>query len=211
MAVSALVLTAASGMACTGPERRHPRPRPPESAGWTVTVYYTAVESFHRGPRRVVRGCPRLGCDRGREPLGSYPSDFVKAVRDEGTGRVTSGPHRGRYLNWSYDVGYWLDSAPRDTDGRPLRPWSSAAADRSVLPPGRRFTITGCGKDDDGAAIDADVCARFRSSRWTITDEFTPGLGGDRHVDLYIGEETGPGFTDSSLYTTLNNASLRPA
>lgn len=209
--MAALVLMAASGMACTGPEHRDPRPRPSESAGWTVTVYYTAVESFHRGSRRVVRGCPQLECDRGRELLGSYPSDFVKAVRDEGTGRITSGPHRGRYLNWSYDVGYWLDSAPRDTDGRPLRPWNSAAADRSVLPPGRRFTITGCGKDDDGAAIDADVCARFRSSHWTITDEFTPGLGGDRHVDLYIGEETGPGFTDSPLYTTLNNASLRPA
>ena len=33
------------------------------------------------------------------------------------------------------------------------------------------------------------------AANWTITDEFTPGLGGSRHVDLYIGEETGPGFT----------------
>ncbi|RFS84368.1 hypothetical protein D0T12_16890 [Actinomadura spongiicola] len=169
------------------------------------------MESFHHGPRRAVRGCPRLECHRGRDALGAYPADFVQAVHDEGTGRITSGPHRGRYLNWSYDVGYWLDTAPRDTAGRPLRPWRSAAADRSVLPPGHHFTITRCGHDDDGAAIDDAVCARFRTTRWTIVDEFTPGLGGTRHIDLYIGEETGPGFTDTPLYTTLRDASLRPA
>ncbi len=42
-----------------------------------------------------------------------------------------------------------------------------------------------------------------------ITDEFTTGLGGSRHVDVYIGEETGPGFTDSAWYTTLENAELQ--
>ncbi|RKS73486.1 hypothetical protein BZB76_4179 [Actinomadura pelletieri DSM 43383] len=209
LCAAALVL--ATGTACTAAQQREGRPPPPaESSGWTATVYYTAVESFHHGPRRPVRGCPRLDCHRGRDHLGSYPSDFVQAVHDEGTGRITSGPHRGRYLNWSYDVGYWLDSAPRDTAGRALRPWRSAAADPSVLPPGHRFTITRCGHDDDGGAIDDALCARFRTTRWTIVDEFTPGLGGTRHIDLYIGEETGPGFTDTALYTTLHDASLRP-
>ncbi|WUI00926.1 hypothetical protein OHR68_03645 [Spirillospora sp. NBC_00431] len=206
--IPALILVAGVA-ACGTPQTRASDP-PAESSGWTATVYYTAVESFHHGTRRTVRGCPRLECDHGRDDLGSYPEDFAKAVRDEGTGRITDGPRRGRYLNWSHDVGYWLDTAPRDTAGRPLRPWVSAAADRSVLAPGHRFTITRCGNDDDGAAIEARICARFRSSRWMIVDEFTPGLGGPRHIDLYIGEETGPDFTESPLYTTLHDASLRP-
>jgi hypothetical protein len=41
-----------------------------------------------------------------------------------------------------------------------------------------------------------------------VRDEFSPGLGGDRHVDVYIGEETGPGFTESAWYTTLTDASV---
>jgi len=41
-----------------------------------------------------------------------------------------------------------------------------------------------------------------------VRDEFTPGLGGPRHVDLYIGEETGPGFTGGPWYTTLQGATL---
>nr|BFF24629.1 hypothetical protein GCM10025732_25940 [Glycomyces mayteni] len=35
-----------------------------------------------------------------------------------------------------------------------------------------------------------------------------PGLGGDRHIDLYLGEETGPDFTESPWYTTLTNARI---
>ena len=53
------------------------------------------------------------------------------------------------------------------------------------------------------------MCAALRRARWEVTDEFTPGLGGGRHVDLYLGEETGPGFTESSWYLTLHGASLR--
>jgi hypothetical protein len=48
----------------------------------------------------------------------------------------------------------------------------------------------------------------MRSARWLIKDEFTPGMGGARHVDVYIGEETGPKFTDSPWYTTLTGATL---
>jgi hypothetical protein len=78
-----------------------------------------------------------------------------------------------------------------------------------VLRQGTRFTIVDCGRDDDGGPIDATVCDRLRAARWEITDEFTPGLGGDRHVDVYIGEETKPDFTRTAWYTTLNKATLR--
>ncbi len=182
-------------------------PRPPgpahahtsTSTGWTATVYYTAVLTYHTGPAEAVTGCPVLNCTRGHSNLGSYPRDFVAAVKSEGAGKIAA----GKYLNWSSDTGYWLDTAARDTDGRALQPFVSAAADRDVLKAGTAFTIVHCGPEVAGA-----VCKRLMAACWTITDEFTPGLGGPRHVDLYIGEETGLDFTDSDWYTTLDGATL---
>lgn len=178
------------------------------SGGWEITVYYTAVEQHHDGPLRQVRGCLQLECEGGDDDLGSYPGDFVDAVEGEGTGRITTGPHAGEYLNWSYDVGFWLDTAPRDSYGGVLEPFSSAAADGDVLARGTRFRVAGCGRADDGSEPSEDTCERVRDADWTIVDEFTPGLGGDHHVDLYVGEETGPGFTEGDLYITLVGAEL---
>ena len=176
-----------------------------DSDGWTVTVYYTAVQRYHRGPATRVTGCPTIECTRGAADLGTYPADFVAAVRDEGTGRTVS----GRYLNWSYDTGYWLDDAPRDSDGGVLRPFRSAAADPGVLPSGTVFSLVSCGLNEEGGPAEATVCARLRQARWVVTDEFTPGLGGDRHLDLYIGEETGAGFTEGPWYATFVGVRLR--
>ncbi|WP_239166377.1 hypothetical protein [Actinoplanes italicus] len=174
------------------------------STGWEITVYYTAVERFHDGDPTPVTGCPRLECTNGDDDLGTYPAGFVDAVRDEGTGRTSS----GRYLNWSYDVGFWLDTAPRTSDGGTLVPFVSAAADPTVLPRGTRFTIAGCGSQDDGSAPPQAVCTALRDADWEITDEFTPGLGGPKHLDAYIGPETGPGFTDSAWYVSLTGVRL---
>lgn len=173
----------------------------PVSDGWEITVYYTAVERFHDGDPIPVTGCPSLDCVGRNDALGEFPADFVDAVRDEGTGLTTS----GQYLNWSYDTGFWLDSAPRTSDGGVLEPFVSAAADSDVLPPGTAFTIADCGRRDE---VTAAVCARLRAASWRISDEFTPGLGGRRHIDAYIGPETGPGFTASEWYTTLIGARL---
>ncbi|MEV4511810.1 hypothetical protein AB0K00_22915 [Dactylosporangium sp. NPDC049525] len=175
---------------------------PAQSTGWEVTVYYTAVAALHSGAAQQVTGCPTIDCEKGRNQrdLGTFPASFVKAVKDEGTGRVAD----GRYLNWSYDTGYWMDTAPRDTAGRPLVPWVSAAADGDVLRAGARFSVLRCGT----AEVTAAVCAKLKAPTWTIVDEFTPGMGGSKHVDVYVGEETGTDFTDSDLYTTLEGATL---
>jgi hypothetical protein len=175
------------------------------SGGWEITVYYTAVEDHHSGEPETVTGCRGLDCSKGDDDLGRYRADFVEAVREEGTGRTAA----GAYLNWSYDVGFWLDTRPRDTAGRALRPFVSAAADPGVLARGTRFRIADCGRADDGSRPSATVCAALRDARWTVTDEFTPGLGGSKHIDAYIGEETGPGFTSSQWYLTLRGAVLR--
>lgn len=166
--------------------------------GWTVTVYYTAVEQFHSGATTQVKGCQTVDCSNGNADLGRYPKSFVEAVRNEGTGRTNA----GRYLNWSEDVGYWLDGVPRDSFGGTLRPFESAAADAKVLARGTSFTLRTCGRQEDGSALDQRICDRLSAANWTIADEFTTGLGGARHVDLYIGEQTGPNFTDSEWYCT---------
>lgn len=205
LGIALAICVALSGTACSAST---PPPGPdgaPQSrTSWTVTVYYTAVQGFHTGETTRVVGCPGLDCTFGDDDLGTYPATFVAAVRDEGTGRTAD----GRYLNWSSDIGFWLDDTPRDARGEALRPFESAAADPDVLPAGTRFTIVGCGRDDTGSAVPAQVCDRLRVARWVISDEFTPGLGGPRHIDVYIGEQTGPDFTDSPWYTTLPAALL---
>ncbi|KUL21527.1 hypothetical protein ADL15_50455 [Actinoplanes awajinensis subsp. mycoplanecinus] len=178
--------------------------KPRTSTGWEITVYYTAVEDYHDGTPTPVTGCPTLNCKNGTDNLGTYPADFVQAVQDEGTGRTSS----GTYLNWSYDIGYWLDSVPRTSDGQSLSPFVSAAADPDVLPHGTRFTIAACGTQDDGSTPPSAVCAALKDASWEITDEFTPGLGGSRHIDAYIGPETGEHFTDSDWYITLTGARI---
>lgn len=181
------------------------------AGGWRVTTYYTALESLYDGELKAVKGCARFHCSHGRTPLGKYPEDFLKVVQMEGSGRITEGPRRGRYLNWSHSVGFWLDDTTRDSAGRPLRPWESAAADRDVLARGRRFVITDCGRDGAGRPIAERVCARFRRAVWTVTDLFRPGYGGEHHADVYIGEETGPDFVRSApWYTTLRDATIHP-
>jgi hypothetical protein len=124
-------------------------------------------------------------------------------VQDEGTGLIS----RGRYLNWSSDSGYWLDTAARDTHGRALRPYRTAAADG--LRDGTFVRLASCGRLDDGSAVPASVCRKLSAPRWQILDAFTPGLGGSRHLDLYVGEETGPTFTSSPAYATLEGADVR--
>jgi hypothetical protein len=174
---------------------------------WQVTVYYTAVESFHRGRPVEITGCRQLDCAHGNDELGRYPGGFAKAVRDEGTGRITTGPHAGRYLNWSHDVGYWLDDAPRDAHGRPLERFRSAAADG--VPDGTRIELRNCGRQDSGDPVPDPVCRTLRGADWQIRDEFTPGYGGDNHLDLYIGEESTPDYTASGeLYVALTGARL---
>ncbi|WP_242613667.1 hypothetical protein [Herbihabitans rhizosphaerae] len=175
-----------------------PDDRAPEG-GWLVTVYYTAVENVHHGARTRVTGCRVIDCEHGDSDLGRYPADFVDAVRTEGTGRLTS---RRGYLNWSHDKGFWLDSAPRGADGGALVPFRTAAGDG--LARGTSVRVAGCGRGAESA-----VCARLSGPTWVIADEFTPGLGGARHLDLYIGEETGPDFTEDPLYTTLHDAVVR--
>ncbi|RJO75887.1 hypothetical protein D5S18_13480 [Nocardia panacis] len=176
-----------------------------EWSDWTVSVYYTAVQSLYHGPPQKVRGCADFGCTVPDIEIGRFPDDFIDAVRDQGTGRITEGPYTGQYLLWSYDGGFRLDPQPRDPDGTILEPFHSAAADGLVA--GTRLRLTDCGIID---AEDDETCDRFKHTEWVVGDEFTPGLGGDRHIDLYIGEETEQDYSDEIGVLTFAGAILEP-
>jgi hypothetical protein len=185
-----------------------PAPTTSTSGPYRLSVYYTAVEAYHYGAPVAVTGCPQQDCVHGSTYLGSYESDFVKAVKDEGTGRITSGEHTGQYLNWSSDTGYWLDTVPADSYGHALVPFHTAAAE-GFLPRGTQFSIADCGVQG-GEVLDPVACWTISAARWEIQDEFTPGLGGDGHIDLYIGEETGPRFTATSpLWFDVTGAAIQ--
>lgn len=174
---------------------------------WRITVYYTAVESFHAGPTEQVVGCPDITCGVDGADLGTYSTDFVDTVAEEGTGRLTSGPNAGRYLNWSSTTGYWLDDAPRDAQGGALVPFVSAAASASIAF-GTRFAVVDCGVDDqNSAATPAAACDPLRAGAWSVNDRFETASGA-KHVDLYIGEEDQVGFTRSSKIISTVKATL---
>lgn len=186
-----------------------PAPGAVSSEAYSITVYYTAVESFHTDPAQSVSGCLIRECSFGNSLIGSYPASFIKATKTEGTGRITSGANAGKYLNWSVDVGYWLDTIPSDGYGGALVPFSTAAADAIALPKGTQFRLVAPLIQEDGSALDATSANRLLSATWLINDQFTPGLGGALHLDVYIGEEDRVNFTHTSpMYTTLSNVKI---
>lgn len=201
--------TGGTGTTPTSPTSSTPPATPPISGGtvsaesYTITVYYTAVESFHTDAAQSVSGCLIRDCTFGNSLIGSYPASFIKATKDEGTGRITSGANAGKYLNWSSDVGYWLDTIASNGYGGALVPFQTAAADSNVLPQGAWFRLVAPLKLEDGSALDTASANRLLSAQWYVQDQFTPGLGGANHLDLYLGEEDRVNFTSSSLYTTL--------
>lgn len=177
---------------------------------YTITVYYTAVESFHSGEKIAVYGCFSQEGAFGKEFLGKYPISFVNAVKEEGTGRITTGKHSGKYLNWSHDTGYWLDSIPANAYGSPLIPFKTAAADANVLVHGTKFRLFNPLIQDDDSPLEEEATEKLLGAVWIIQDLFTPGLGGKNHIDLYIGEEDCPLFTEKSpLYISLKNTVIK--
>ena len=186
-----------------------PTPGSVSSEAYTITVYYTAVESFHTTAAQSVKGCLIRDCAFGNNVIGNYPASFIKATKTEGTGRITTGANAGKYLNWSVDVGYWLDTIPSDGYGGALVPFRTAAADDIALAKGTQFRLVAPLKQEDGSALDNASANRLLSATWLINDQFTPGLGGALHLDVYIGEEDRVNFTNTSpLYTTLINTKI---
>jgi hypothetical protein len=149
----------------------------PGSPGWTVRLRQTPVERFHHGERVWAYGCDRPGCRDADTHLGDFPEDFLAAVRREGSGRVSAGPYRGRYLVRASAEGFRVEPGPRDLKGRPLRAWRTATG---PLPVGTAFRVLGCGA--------GTLCRRVRATGWTVAER----SGRTDTVQLYAGDRTGP-------------------
>lgn len=196
-----------SSTATPAPAKNSPVLGASVSSDWHLTVYYTAVESYHHGDAQTITGCKTRDCTNGNDNLGVFPSDFTDKVKNEGSGRITSAPNAGKYLNWSYDTGYWIDTIPADSHGKTLQPYISAAADDNVLAQGTNFKVADCGSDT--SQIEPDICQHLKQGSWTIVDHFTPGLGGAKHIDLYIGEEDQDNFESSNKFVDLSKATIQ--
>jgi hypothetical protein len=170
--------------------------------GWKLTVYYTAVESFHHGNPVPVTGCDLNAadnCSQGTAPLGSYPDDFVARVKDEGTGRITGGRYAGRFLAWDAQDGFSLDTSASDAAGNPLRPFVSAAADDAV-PLGTHLRVLDCGVDATTKQAPAAAdCGRLSAPDWVVTDR-NGNAAGSRELNLYVGEEDRADFENAVSY-----------
>ena len=183
-----------------------------ESGDWEISTYFTAVEKFYAGSPETLRGCPQIDCVDGTDVLGRFPSDFIAAVKEEGSGRIAHPVGTANFLNWSIDVGYWLDDAPRDAQGSILEPYTSVAADPDIAYV-TSVEIKACGADaittDD---LDLGACELVRSKTWIVRDRFTGGEVG-KHLDLYVGEQDRVDFgakSPRSIHAVDAIVALRP-
>ena len=143
------------------------------------TLYYTPVESgftFERGFDATPVTKPGL---RGRK----YPRDFLRSVKKEGFGRVTTPVNGRHYLCYVGDNSYAFASKPTGSGGTLVARFSAAAKlgqsglQRGVIIETSSFTVR-------------EV---FGSTRWKIVD--TGGGLRRWQVDCYYGEDEplGPG------------------
>ena len=175
---------------------------------WKLTVYYTPVEIYHSGEKEDITGCLISNCVNGTDYLGAFPQDFISILKIEGVGKISHGQFAGKYLHYSAERGFWIDTAARDYNGKPLVPFQTAAADGNI-PFGTQFKIKNCGiHDTSKKPLDKDVCDKLKAVSWKVEDRFSK-LNIGYHFDLYVGEENAPNFTvNNPFYFSVINAHI---
>jgi len=155
-----------------------------------------------------VRGCANVSCRPASADLGDYPRDFVAAVRAQGSGRVDSGPHRGRYLDWDATRGYWLDTVPRGPGAVLLEPFVSVISNSSQLSARTALRVASCGAGSRAGW--AAVCTELRAAPWSVAAVAPAAAPASRRtVRLYVGTENRAGFAAGPWADTFRSAVLR--
>jgi len=126
--------------------------------GWYVTGYFTPLESDYNG---------KLVKIKAEGTTLKAKKDFVKAVKIEGWGKLTS----GKYLGW-YDKKFHLSDNPLDSVGNPLVV-GMIATDSSIISLNSQVTIP-------------TLPNPWNETIFTATD-VGPSIN-DNHVDVYTGE-----------------------
>lgn len=175
------------------------------SPGWSVHFFYTAVEQYHHGPKVAISGCPEAFCAGKPVTLGSYPNDFLAAVRKQGSGAIGSGKHAGRILNWSAADGYWLDTLPRGSDGIPLQRFATMTSGTPQLPLLTEIRVVACGTPSRRGI--ESICSRLRTSSWRVSE--VDAQDPDRQLRMYIGPEDCPDFAAGPWMSSYAHVVLR--
>lgn len=187
------------------------------SAGWQLRLFFTAASSYYRGPTVRVTGCANVACRPAAVDLGPYPRTFVTAVRAQGSGYLGSGPHRGQYLDWDAERGYWLDTVARGPGAAPLQPFVSVISSTPQLSTHTVVRVASCGAGSRAGW--AAVCAQLRATPWSVASVAAPAsasAGGPagasaagRTVRLYVGVENQAHFAAGPWADTFRSAVLR--
>jgi hypothetical protein len=193
----------------------------PEASGVTVTVYYSPSEGDYSGTPKTIKGWINrlqntVDVYGSKVNLGTFPTDFLETVKEEGNGRLSSPRSGYGWLNYSHEgmpypgYGFWLDSAPRGSWGQPLVTMQTAAASNALrnlgFRKGVKFRIVNCGT---GATVEA--CRFYQEpAAWVVADEFTSGLvsASNKQVDLYAGPRD-RAFLGSEYWTTMRRATIK--
>ncbi|MGN6622943.1 MAG: polysaccharide deacetylase family protein [Candidatus Nitrosocosmicus sp.] len=132
----------------------------PCTTGFTVTGYYTPIESDYSGHKKTKISIIGLG---KRE----FNADFLNDVKIEGWGKTNQGWYIG------YDNGIWSNSTSAlNSNGQPLSK-GSAAVDHNVIPNEKQFTIS-------------TILSPYNSEIFFANDIGNAITG--KHVDVYTGE-----------------------
>jgi hypothetical protein len=176
------------------------------SSDWQLQLFFTAASSYYGGSTVRVTGCADVACRPAVADLGRYARGFVRAVRTQGSGYIGSGPHRGRYLDWDAQRGYWLDTVPRGPGAVPLQAFVSVISSTLQLSPGTTLRVASCGAGSRAGW--AAVCARLRATPWSVA-AVAPGSATGRTVRLYVGTENRHHFRAGPWADTFRSAVLR--
>lgn len=176
------------------------------STGWQLQLFFTAASAYYGGPTVPVTGCTTVSCRPASADLGRYPRGFVAAVRAQGSGYLGNGPHRGHYLDWDGQRGYWLDTVPRGPGAVPLRPFGSVISSTPQLSARTTLRVASCGAGSRAGW--AAVCAQLRAVPWSVA-AVAPGSAVRRTVRLYVGTENRPRFVTGPWADTFHDAVLR--
>lgn len=184
-----------------------------------VTVYYSPVESYYaRDNLTYIKAWPDYSVTGAKVTEGPYPAAFVRHTKNEGTGKITSGQHRGKFLNYSFEglgpnedqAGFWIDTCPRDAYGGCLKAGVTAAVSTNLaknfgMKRGVPVQLADCGSE----AGNAEGCAYYKGGSWVVNDQFTTGIASDRQLDLYYGLQDRPGFKKSVYWLTMQEARIQ--
>jgi len=157
------------------------------STGWTITAYFLANEILYSGTKTDIM-------NKTGDLLGRYKTDFVDAVKIQGTG-LGDGINNpvGKYLTRDGEGNYKLISQPWGAYAKPIFSWASnnpsVAINPVSWPQGTKLKILQLSSEQYN--YPAWVKDRLYNKLYSVDDKFASGqFGNQKRIDIFAGLET---------------------